>query len=335
MVDRKSRLGCAVPPSWQLDIPIAVANQDNRRSAFHHTPSEPINLAAPLIGNDAWPAVNQDTRGTCNAFATVAAEELTHFIHGPKYSSVVSLSEEQFYAAIRAVSFSEIGVELDEETEREYLRNGATFIAQSHIALISSGIAEERLLPYEPHRAINYFVENLPDEVVRNAATRKVASSAIFHNIVEATRGPLIGLDKTWRVDLDDQPTSEIILDALRNGFPVVAGFAILDGVGWGAWFGPAADDYGKVSYPYDSYLPGLNRVGGHSVCIVGYTPNDHDPADNHGWFLFRNSYGATGFSKYWKWDTFAPISPAGGYGHVSARDIDRFCWEYMFRVSY
>ena len=66
-----------------------------------------------------------------------------------------------------------------------------------------------------------------------------------------------------------------------------------------------------------------------------GYEPDRNDSTNQEGWFLFRNSYGSGGFASNWQVDGGSPKAPTGGYGHIRTSDVDKYCWEYMYRKSF
>jgi hypothetical protein len=63
---------------------------------------------------------------------------------------------------------------------------------------------------------------------------------------------------------------------------------------------------------------------GGHAVCVVGFVP---DPEENTGGnFIFRNSWGTSGFGRNLPSSGWRAQEP--GYGQISASYIDKYLWE-------
>jgi hypothetical protein len=85
-------------------------------------------------------------------------------------------------------------------------------------------------------------------------------------------------------------------------------------------WNSYSAEETGLVmDPPADSVA-----FGGHAVCVTGYEP-DPSPSSGGGWFVFRNSWGDGWASNR---SRIATLSPAPGYGYVSARYVDLYAWE-------
>lgn len=112
----------------------------------------------------------------------------------------------------------------------------------------------------------------------------------------------------------------------------MVASFAIAEDPGDAAWFGHRARLDGHVLYPAPEVSTDLGIQGGHTVCIVGYLRGGRYGA---GSFVFRNSYGPDVFGGApclnAKDDDF--VLPRG-YGYISIEDVDRYCWEFMYKAS-
>ena len=79
---------------------------------------------------------------------------------------------------------------------------------------------------------------------------------------------------------------------------------------------------YGRVLNP-----PATSVVSdGHSVCVVGFQPDDTEP--NGGFFIFRNSWDVS-----WAYAAPSPgngFSPERGYGDISATYIEDYMWELL-----
>lgn len=317
-----------------------------RRSQRPCTPSPParerrarVTLAqGPALDPEVWPVRYQGPRGTCNAFAVNAAEELYRWLQDPD-QGFVPLSDEYLYAMMRAIDLRDPRLNLDlndrEIAQRE--RAGVTYLAQARLALIENGVCTAELAPYTVFKPVNHRETAFSDAAHADAVTRKGLASDWQHHIVEPGEDRVFfGLDRRWEPPLErdgaPQSCSDIIHRALMDGTPVVAGFCVLDGVGFGAWFGMSALRFGTVTYPSDGLVgrDWLRPGGGHAVCIVGYDPG---AAPGEGWFVFRNSFGAFGFSRDREADRLAPQALERGYGYIPERDVDRYCWEILHRT--
>ena len=70
-----------------------------------------------------------------------------------------------------------------------------------------------------------------------------------------------------------------------------------------------------------------INKPG-HVVCLTGYHPDPNDPGE--GWFTFRNSRGTSFGGAGPTPDKFdVPDTIAKGFGCISSRYIDDYCWEF------
>ena len=152
-------------------------------------------------------------------------------------------------------------------------------------------------------------------------------SDPFFHNIVEFAA---TGEDKVW-VTYPEDRISQVFIDQLSRQVPIVAAFALLTGQGEAAWIGQKAQEVGHVDYAPEEIAAGLTHNGGHSVCIVGFIPNVEEPENSM--FVFRNGYGTRHFSRHPMLRKPAPQAPRSGYGLISARHVDRYCWEYLYRI--
>lgn len=296
-------------------------------------------MGAQTLDPDFWPVRYQGARGTCNAFAVNAAEELYRWLQD-RSQPMVPLSDEYLYSATRAIPFDDcrlnLGLKKKDIEERE--RTGATYLAQARLALEDQGVCRADLAPYTQRGAVNHVETVFSDAAHTDAATRRIETSDLRHYIVEpGEERRFFGDDRSWEPPLEqdgsEQSCSDIIHAALMNGTPVVAGFCILDTIGYAAWFGLRAMRFGTVAYPSDALVRAerLGPSGGHAVCIVGYDPGE---APGEGWFLFRNSFGPFGFSRDRDSDNLLPKATARGYGYISERDVDRYCWEILHRAG-
>lgn len=275
-----------------------------------------------------WPVRNQHVRGACNAFAVVAAEELRRFIMGKGYTP---LSEEYLYEkALRKpptrVPNPVTGIAADRFNEL-----GGTYLGQVADALIIDGIADAKDVPYKPSapakppdkaRVFECSVESI-------AANRKVQPTELFHDITDEGVGP----ERTWVKGTLRPNLVDFFVNQLADGRPVAAAFAILNEAEY-VWTGEYARASGHIRYPTDKIVAGKRPVAGHSVCLVGFRENPDDDGDNPWTFLFRNSYGTEIFAK--DADRFPNRLNARlpGYGIISARDVKRYCWEFLTHAS-
>ncbi|MEM8730671.1 MAG: hypothetical protein AAGF79_12200 [Pseudomonadota bacterium] len=288
-----------------------------------------IDLAAPYLAD--WTPRSQGRRGTCTAFAVVAAEELYHARQSGT-QSIVPLSEEFLYQRMRLEQFlPELGLE---QEVLDYLKEtGATFLDQARQVLQEEGLCRRALIPYRSHPLLpsDYTVDL--DAETETAALQDAASrKAVFeHNVWANPDG--LGKEKPWDDDIGSQTVSEIFRAQLAVGLPVVASVMIVRGSLLNGWDGVHAIRCGKVLYPSQDALYDRTPVDGHAVCITGYIPSQDNPA--RGWFMFKNSRGqqfATHLERGCPLDH--PRAPAVGYGIISTRTIDTYCWEYMYRAS-
>lgn len=338
MIRRKSMRGGAVPPAWGVEMACEACHEDPLGPGTCHSHGEgkeAVDLAGDLIGSGLWVPRDQGSRGTCTAFAVVAAEELWHFRNGDGTGGTAgfqALSEEYLYSAIWRFSYEEAGVRRTAVDIRDLEADGATYLAQAKLALERFGVCSGELVPYGDDKATNFRHTQFDDAIEDEAAGRRVAPGTLVHNIVDIEQGPATGLDRIWKHARGNRRTSDVLREALAEGSPVVAAFATLDRIGRGTWFGPEAQLYGKVIYPSDRYLRGMQPDGGHTVCLIGFLPAGTEGAPKSGAFVLRNSFGELDFC----WDAgrwgCGPQPACRGYGLISVDDVDRYCWEYLFR---
>lgn len=294
---------------------------------------EDINLtqldgAADLLSDGLWNVRNQGRRGTCNAFAAVAAEELWAF-HNKNRTTITPLSEEFLYAQTRVVPFADVDINLEATAAAKLKASGGTFLAQTGIAIHQTGVCAANLMEYQPDQTVAFYEKDIPQQAVDDAASRNDPPAEFDHNI---TKRAEVGLHKAWRHELPASRISAVFIDALKNKRPVIASFAILAREDW-IWTDDAAKSFGHVRYPHPQIAAMRRPVAGHAVCLVGMQINEQGTTENPGWFLFRNSYGVDLFAKEQYRDDLPPIALAPGYGTISAYDVDRYCWEYLIRA--
>lgn len=332
MTERYFNFGSGIPAGWTVRDAIAGADrgiEPTDRSLFENR-----NLAEDLIAEGRWPVRDQGARGTCNAFAVIATEELTGHIQNPQ-GPFVTLSEEYFYAAMQRIDYDKIGLAKGTYDPNYLAQTGGTYLVQALIALSEYGACARDKMPYEGDRPVNFFYKynDIPEDAYCDAQARKQRRG--YHKDIfehDITDKPETGECKGWRNRKDNERTSTILAKCIASGRPVAASFAILNDYGRQAWDGRLARRTGEVRYPTDREALDLVPIAGHSVCLVGVC-NDVD-SDDIGWFVFRNSYGIDGFASDQETDQTEPVAPAPGYGTISAHDVDRYCWEYLARSS-
>ncbi|MFL4468972.1 hypothetical protein ACERZ8_03465 [Tateyamaria armeniaca] len=329
MAQRRYVFGGAVPPGWSASVAIDIMRSakirlDNR---FFKTKD----LVGGLIRAENWQVRDQGERGTCNAFAVAAAEELREFNLSGKLND---LSEEYLYGKMRSYGLeplSDIGMDVSHVDTEAIEESGGTFLEQARKALSEWGICSEDLAEYQKHAEENTFEDNFSENAINQAQENKIGESLLDHDIVSK---PVVGIGKPWLRASTNRRISEVLAEKIQSGLPVAASFAVLSGTGKQAWTGRTALKFGKVEYPTDEVAKEMIAIGGHSVCLVGFVEN-HDPSILHGgWFVFRNSHGEDGFATSIETDEEEPKAPAAGYGLISTHDVDRYCWEYLARTS-
>ena len=326
--------GGAMPSSWSMAVPKELGARAADFKSF--LPPEPIDLVADTGGYDTWKVRDQGHRSTCTAFAVAAAEELVNRTHHRDRN--VQLSVEHLYSQIRMVPLSDTGIKLEDREAVAIVQSGATFIKQAELALLRGGTAPETLMPYDVGRPASFFEMNITQDALDAGQAAKPQQQDLTHNIVDVEGGDLWGDMKIWKTPLTLGPVSEVFLNALRDKYPVVAGFVMLSGLGIGSWLGQRAVRYGEVIYPNPPTAETLRKYSGHVVCITGFIPSDDETINAggpRGYFKFKNSYGAFGFARDRALDATPPSSPARGYGIISTDDVDRYCWEYMYRTGH
>lgn len=332
MADSVYTLGGGVPPGWSVSNALNNRGQRPDRTEEKTLFSPMILVGQPnQVDPSKWTVRDQGARGTCNAFAIAAAEEL---VEANQSGDLCDLSEEFLYAYMRKdifVHLEDIGVDVDKIDEEKILRAGGTFLLGGLRAIEEHGICEERIAIYDKNKKpVNYVLSEIPTGAARNARARQRPRSDFTHNI---TKEPTTGNGRFWVNNGDEVAVASILAEKIQQGIPVVATFAILGGIGKQAWFGRLARRRGLVRYPSDVNAAHLKPIGGHTVCLIGVIGDD-SLSENPGWFLFRNSYGPNRFAHSAPENGLLSFKPAPGYGIISAEDVDRYCWEYMARSS-
>lgn len=357
MSNRNIAIGGGIPADWSPRLGIALGERAEKE-AFSRSrevsfivsalaekfsdrfvlpqgaDGDSIDLVAPATELSDWEVRDQGRRATCTAFAVAAMEELWRFTFGGE-STLPDLSEEFLYYKSRNKGFSEVGIDLPQGEVDALTRSGATFLKQAKVALEEFGVSLEQEAPYNLSAQVNGRIEPATNAV--SSAARRKPSTAFVHNIVDSRNGgATVGVSRAWETPLStDTRVSDIIRDAISEDLAVAAGFAVLNGPGQGTWLGTTPFLTGHVKYPSDTVAAGLSPIGGHAVCMVGFVAENADEAvtpANPGWFIFRNSLGPYRFARDANITARPPASSLPGYGLISAADVDRYCWEYLFR---
>ncbi|MDG1531169.1 MAG: hypothetical protein P8Q99_07425 [Paracoccaceae bacterium] len=318
-------------------LPKTIGGTDFFRFAFPL--GEP--RQSTLIGGEdfhlnKWLVRDQSNRGTCNAFAVVAAEELSRSLNS---GTIGPLSEEYLYAEMRSQPLPPVVTEEADKTLIE--ESGATFLLQAVQPMKSEKLFKAGDTKYDEDR---FLASNFDVGLAPSSAEKVTKHSEYVHNI---WKKPNVGLSDNWFNDiLQGETVVSTFLEQIQNNVPVVASFALFDGVGSGVFTSPEARLYGRARYPLPSIVKDLNAVLGHTVCLVGFIPTEspesgfdienpdtQNPEDENGWFVFRNSYGAFSFGRDALQRKSRPYIPAPGYGIIKASDVERYCWEYLYRA--
>ncbi len=297
---------------------------------FEKNADQLLKLAVALEEQQGWHVRDQGGRSTCNAFAVVAAEELFEanrtFGAGsvPKTLPMKTFSEDFLYTAI-------VGEDLPIHamgSAQKIAEDGSTFLEQAVKAVQNTGLYEGSPSDYHdsPRHARNY-------ERPLSEATGPSTKTGGYVHEIDTSHASGSAISRPSRpFPISGRSVSSLFLEALNKGVPVVASFAIAEDPGDAAWFGHRARLDGHVLYPALEVSTDLGIQGGHTVCIVGYLRGARYGA---GSFVFRNSYGPDifGGAPYLnaKDDDF--ILPRG-YGYISIDDVDRYCWEFMYKAS-
>lgn len=347
---RPSRTNAAaVPQGWNAADSIEAAKareqqfnltQDNDGFLKFLSQTGGPRQSTLIVGEDfhlnKWPVRDQSNRGTCNAFAVVAAEELSRSLNS---GTIEPLSEEYLYAEMRRQPLPPVVTEEADKTLIE--ESGATFLLQAVQPMKSEKLFKAGDTKYDEDR---FLAPNFDVGLAPSSAEKVTKHSEYVHNI---WKKPNVGLSDNWFNDiLQGETVVSTFLEQIQNNVPVVASFALFDGVGSGVFTSPEARLYGRVRYPLPSIVKNLKAGLGHTVCLVGFIPTEspesgfdienpetQNPEDENGWFVFRNSYGAFSFGRDALRRKSRPYIPAPGYGIIKASDVERYCWEYLYRA--
>lgn len=332
MSRRKVALGAGIPSNWTVDVALNLANAALLSSGDPLHQIVGTDLANEPMDTGKWPVRDQGIRGACTAFAVAAAEEAWYFhqqLLTDEPAAIVPLSEEFLYSVMQEYTYKDVGICLPKEMAEELRAAGATYLLQAIAALETVGICSEELAPYNPNQEIGFYQPSFEQEINDDALKRVTKKGDFVHGIVNVKKGHIFGDEPVFRPPHIKVTTSQIFARALLAKSPVVAAFPILSMAGYSSWFGTQALQCGVVKYPPDDELANFSFTGGHTVCITGYIPGgSHDD----GVFVFRNSFGAIDFGSDAMHLRCGPVPAWRGYGVLSAADVDRYCWEYMYR---
>jgi hypothetical protein len=315
-------------PQWSLAQSLGNLTEPRFNVFRDKSLDQDVNLQERLTNAHPWPVRNQFERGTCNAFAVVAAEELFRFIEGGE-TELEKFSEEHLYSKSRLKPFDRVPDPPQGDALTAIQALGGTFLGQVMDALIDDGLADAADAEYDSNAPVNFQVSVFKMRVEERAKQRRVEEKQLFHDITEAK----VGVDREWVHGTRRANLVEFFANQLSKGFPVVASFAILNDAEY-VWKDDYAQASGHIRYPTDEVAKGKRPVAGHSVCLVGYRPNLGADRSNPGTFLFRNSYGTEKFAK--DPSKYPKHLNAGlpGYGIISAHDVSRYCWEILTRAT-
>ena len=253
-----------------------------------------------------WPAIDQRPRNTCIAFAVASCVEaaLAH-----ERGVMERLSPEFLYWCMRNKP------EYEPDPLPPQYDEGATKLSQASGVLTDLGICSEALAPYQ---RLSTFSKDPPsDEAFQDALGRKCEKV------------------QYWDRNDDNGESvnkAEVIYQELLEGRAVAIGVPIFEFTGhFGIdnWAEQTTLSTGTVYGPTDSEDDQLDKVivSAHAVCIVGFQPDKEAP--DGGWFVFRNSWGRD-FGKHANRFPDSPKLPGVGYGRISGRHVDDFCWEFL-----
>lgn len=246
-----------------------------------------------------WPVRNQQLRPTCVGFAVASALERARAAPAarPEKLSAMFVYQRALERRRRSLAPQAFAAEA-----------GGTKLGDAAEVLAQEGICGEALweddVPLEAEPPAQVFAAAAPNRTPRS-----------FHwDIPFGTPRP--------------PNVARVVLDLLVDRGAVVIALPVFKDPdapeGLTNWWSPRARRHGIVP---DPLLPPWEKVNGHAVCILGFQPDAGEAQG--GWFIFRNSVGAD-------WASGAPNRlsrelpqvPARGWGAISARHVEGFCWE-------
>lgn len=324
------KFGTRAPSQFALDAIRAARGATMAYTSTTAPPPTPIPprprsmpLATRLEAGVAhqWPARNQFGRGTCVAFATLAAVELHRALRDDLPPE--RLSEQFLHERMLSAHPLSAG-------EEKAIPEGGVLLHQALRALEQDGVVGSEHAPYKPSAAgLDGLPEPAPSEEAVNIGLGNRIECRAYGTI-----GTPDGLDPA-RVDnfRPGDRTAKKMLGFLREGLPVAVGVPLFQHPsGLNNWILPAALRDGIVHCPDDADAPPLDgpRADGHVVCLTGYEPDPTEPQG--GWFVFRNSWGLD-FANRSGVSAAHPSAGMRGYGLLSATHINNYCWEYLVPV--
>ena len=318
--------GSKAPSQFALDAIKAVRTASGAKAVTVQKQaarqrSAPLSFRLDAGLTDQWPVRDQFGRGTCVAFATLAAVELHRALRDDMPPE--RLSEQFLHDCM--VTFHPAG-----GTEETGLPQGGILLHQALRALEQHGIAGAEHAPYRPLEP----ELNAQPELAPSPAALTAASGNLIQCRAYGTIGTPEGMDPA-RVDnfRPGEDTAEKMREFLQEGLPVVIGLPLFQHAsGLSNWVLPATVRSGMVPCPEDPDAPVLEgpRADGHVVCLTGYR---HDPTEpSGGWFVFRNSWGL-GFATHSAVEPALMSAGTRGYGLLSATHVNNYCWEYLVPV--
>ena len=271
----------ALTPGATVGMPAPI-----RRMVAFGPPVAPIDLRIPN-----WPVRNQDQRGTCVSFGTVACVE--HALSSAGQAG--DMSEQFLYWAIKTA------------TADPYPNQDGSWLEFSKAALSSEGVCTE-----DEWRYVGSVVNPVSGATAGNPTQAAIASAAT--RIRQATMH-----------ERNPKQSATKVLNGLGRGRPVAICLPVFSDAhtpnGQTNWTTSVGWAYGHVLNP-----PPTSKVtGGHCVCVVGYSPDAAEPAG--GYFIIRNSWSADWGSAN---PDPASHAWAPGYGFISATYLNTYAWEIM-----
>lgn len=322
--------GSGVPQWSSAQVQNELVGRSSSFQAGNKALDPRADLSDVLRQKHEWPVRHQHARGTCNAFAVVAAEEVRRFIESGE-TSYEPLSEEHLYDKAWRMPLTRVPKPPTGIAKKIFERQGGTYLGQVMDVLIQNGLADAADAPYDPDALVKPPEQSkvFSGLNAQQVLGRKVEEDQLFHDIAQEK----IDFINQWKKGSPRVSLADFFVRRLADGKPVAAAFPILNEAEY-VWTGEYARTSGHVRYPPDKIAEGKRPVAGHSVCLVGYAKNPDDVGDNPWTFLFRNSYGTDIFAKHA--DQFPKHLNTGlpGYGIISARDVIRYCWEFLTYAS-
>jgi hypothetical protein len=271
--------------------PNSIVGTGYQQPVASSIPSPTMAPNTPIHHTLNAPVRDQGQRGTCVAHAVVACVEWKF--------SFQPLSEQFKYWAIKTHGGD------------PFPNQAGTTLRCAKNSLASHGVCEGVLWPYNPQPIAGNETQagpGSPSAAALQDASLKAQSNTLHSNTSSQNSGKAALL------------ASELTNGPVAVSLPVFVD-VITDVANW-AWTG--AYEYGHVIDP----TPFSVVKGGHAVCVCGYSPSTSAPGG--GWFVFKNSWGVSG------WSAGVKAPPSGqpalnpGYGYMSAAYVDEFLWELL-----